>query len=88
MPRTQALAEEGRNTVMVGIGLVFVLLLSGVIEGFVTPSALLWPVKIIIGTLALLAVIFWFLYFGRKAARISESKQESVSAIGWTTEYA
>ncbi|WP_297081613.1 stage II sporulation protein M [uncultured Demequina sp.] len=59
--RGEALAEEGRITVSVGLGLVGVLLLSGLIEGFVTGSDLLWPVKIGIGALAFLA--FWMYVF-------------------------
>ena len=41
-PRTrlQAFAAEGRTAVAIAIGLVVVLLVSGVIEGFVTPSGL------------------------------------------------
>lgn len=87
MPRTQALAAEGRHTALVGIGLIFVLLISGMIEGFVTPSALPWPVKIAIGTAALLAVIFWFSYFGRKVAQRNLEQQETNAEIGWTVEY-
>lgn len=87
MPRTRALAEEGRHTVMVGIGLIFLLLISGIIEGFVTPSGLPWAVKIGIGTGALLAVIFWFTYFGRKAAQRTSEQQENLAEIGWTVEY-
>ena len=40
LPRAQALAEEGRATITIAIGLVVVLLVSGVIEAFVTPSPL------------------------------------------------
>lgn len=60
-PRGQALAQEGRIAVSVGIGLVGVLFLSGLIEGFITGSDLLWPVKIAIGALAFAA--FWIYVF-------------------------
>ncbi|MFV0633397.1 stage II sporulation protein M [Demequina sp.] len=67
--RMQALAEEGRVTVSVGIGLVAALFISGLIEGFVTGSYLPWPIKIVIGTLAFAA--FWIYVFvvGRYAVR-------------------
>ena len=38
--RAQALADEGRTAVAIALGLVVVLLVSGVIEAFVTPSPL------------------------------------------------
>ncbi|MFN3866634.1 MAG: stage II sporulation protein M [Demequina sp.] len=65
--RGEALAEEGRIAVSVGIGLVGVLFLSGIIEGFVTGSYMPWPVKIVIGALAFGA--FWLYVFvvGRHA---------------------
>ncbi|XCB29532.1 hypothetical protein RQN30_10025 [Arcanobacterium hippocoleae] len=88
MPRTRALAAEGKYTALVGIGLVFILLISGLIEGFITPANLPWPGKIFIGTLAFAAVVFWFMYFGRKAAKQESSLRETVSEIGWTVEYA
>jgi len=40
LSRSQSLAHEGRTAGTVALGLVAVLLVSGLIEGFVTPSAL------------------------------------------------
>jgi uncharacterized membrane protein SpoIIM required for sporulation len=71
--RGQALAEDARALFTVAIGLVFVLLVSGLIEGFVTPSALPWPVKIGIGALALAAFLFYLLIVGRAAAKAGET---------------
>ncbi|GAA0999422.1 stage II sporulation protein M [Subtercola frigoramans] len=70
-PRTrgQALAEDGRALFTVAIGLVFVLLVSGVIEGFVTPQPWPWPVKIGIGAVALAAFLFYMLFVGGRAVR-------------------
>ena len=45
-PRGRALAEEGRALFTVAIGLVGVLAVSGLIEGFVTGSGLPWAVKV------------------------------------------
>ena len=47
----EALAEEGRTTVTIAIGSIGVLLLSGVIEAFVTPSPLPTWARITIGAM-------------------------------------
>lgn len=65
--RSQALAEEGRITVIVAAGLVIVLAISGIIEGFVTPSGLHWTVKIFIGALALAGYWVYTIAGGRWA---------------------
>lgn len=61
------LAREGRTAAGVAIGLVFVLLLSGVIEGFVTPSPLPTWARVGIGVLALLAFFVYVFTLGRRA---------------------
>jgi uncharacterized membrane protein SpoIIM required for sporulation len=70
-PRTRLanLAAEGRTAAGVAIGLVFVLLLSGVIEGFVTPSALPTWARVGIGVAALLAFFAYVFTLGRRAVR-------------------
>jgi uncharacterized membrane protein SpoIIM required for sporulation len=40
LTRTQSIAREGRTAATVALGLVLVLFISGIIEGFVTPSGL------------------------------------------------
>lgn len=74
-PRTRlrALAEEGRALITLVIGLTVVLLVSGLIEGYVTPSALPEGVKIAIGALALAAYWVYTLTLGRIAARDGET---------------
>ncbi len=67
--RLTALAEEGRRLITVAIGLVLVLLVSGVVEGFVTPSDLHPAVKIGIGALVLAAYWAYTLILGRRAYR-------------------
>ncbi|MDH2442967.1 stage II sporulation protein M [Amnibacterium sp. CER49] len=71
--RAQALAEDGRSLFIVAIGLTLSLFVSGIIEGFVTPSPLPWPVKIGIGALALAAFLVYMLVVGRRAARAGET---------------
>ena len=71
--RGQALAEDARALFTVAIGLVFVLLVSGVLEGFVTPAPWPWPVKIGIGAVALLAFLAYLLVLGGRASRAGET---------------
>lgn len=69
-PRGRALAEEGRSLMTVAIGLVGVLGVSGLVEGFVTPSTVLpWWLKIVIGALVLVAFWAYVLVLGRRATR-------------------
>ena len=70
--RGQSLADESRSLFAVAIGLAIALFVSGIIEGFVTPSPLHPAVKITIGSLALLAFLGYSWYFGRKAVRAGE----------------
>lgn len=73
MTRGRSLAENGRSLFTVAIGLVFVLFVSGVIEGFVTPAPWPWPVKIGIGALALLAFLAYMLILGGRASRAGQT---------------
>lgn len=70
-PRTrlQALAAEARTSVAIATGLVFVLLVSGAIEGFVTPSGLPTWARIGIGVLAESAFLAYVFVVGRSAHR-------------------
>ena len=68
-PRARALAEEGRASVTVALGLVVVLLCSGVIEAFVTPSPLPTWGRILIGAAAEAAFLGYVIVAGRRAAR-------------------
>lgn len=68
-PRIRAIAEAGRALFTTTIGLVLVLGVSGLVEGFVTGSGLPWWVKTTIGVLVWAG--FWVYVFtlGRAAAR-------------------
>ncbi|OBK72825.1 stage II sporulation protein M [Mycobacterium sp. 1274761.0] len=72
-PRGQALAEQGRAVVSVAVGLVAVLLVSGLIEAMVTPSPFPTPVRVGIGVLAEVGFLVYIIYFGRKAVAANES---------------
>jgi uncharacterized membrane protein SpoIIM required for sporulation len=71
--RGQALAEEGRATVTIALGLVVVLAVSGVIEAFVTPSGLSSWARIGIGGVAEAAFLAYVIAAGRRAQRLSRS---------------
>lgn len=70
--RGQALAQEGRAAAGIAIGLVLVLLLSGVIEAFVTPSPLPTAARIGIGVAVELAFLAYVAVLGRRAARLGD----------------
>lgn len=66
--RGAALAEQGRTVVAMALGLGCVLLISGVIEAFVTPSGLPTAARIAIGAAAEIAFLAYVFIFGRRAA--------------------
>jgi uncharacterized membrane protein SpoIIM required for sporulation len=68
-PRGQVLAEQGRAVVAVAVGMVAVLLVSGLIEALVTPSPLPTFLRIGIGILADAGFLAYIVYFGGRAAR-------------------
>ncbi|HWS59138.1 MAG TPA: stage II sporulation protein M [Actinotalea sp.] len=72
-PRSRALAHEGLSLITLAIGLVGVLGISGLIEGFVTPSALPSGVKIALGALALAAFWAYVLVLGGRAVRAGDT---------------
>lgn len=65
--RLASLAAAGRTAAGVAIGLVFVLLVAGMIEGFVTPSPLPTWARVGIGVLALLLFLLYVFTLGRRA---------------------
>ena len=67
--RSQSLAMEGRSAGGVAMGLAVVLLISGVIEAFVTPSPLPSWARVGIGVLAEAAFLTYVLVPGRRAVR-------------------
>jgi uncharacterized membrane protein SpoIIM required for sporulation len=71
--RGQALAEDARALFTVAIGLVFVLFVAGIIEGFVSPQPWPWPIKIGIGAVALGAFLAYMIIIGGRATRAGET---------------
>jgi uncharacterized membrane protein SpoIIM required for sporulation len=66
-PRSQALAEEGRSTITIVLGLIVVLAISGLIEAFVTPSPLPTWTRISIGAVAEIAFLTYVFVLGPRA---------------------
>ena len=67
--RGHSLAAEGRSAGGVAMGLAVVLLVSGIIEGFVTPSGLPTWARIAIGVAAEIAFLVYVFVPGRRASR-------------------
>lgn len=65
--RKEALAKAGRSMIVVGCGCVILLFVSGILEGFVTPSSLPSAVKVTLGVLVLCATWTYILLVGRRA---------------------
>lgn len=72
-PRGQALAEEGRATVSIALGLIAVLLVSGLIEGFVTGWVHITWLRIGIGVVAEVAFLAYVIMLGRPAVKEGET---------------
>ncbi|HEV7848639.1 MAG TPA: stage II sporulation protein M [Mycetocola sp.] len=86
--RGQALAEDARALFTVAIGLVLVLLVAGILEGFVTPQPWPWPVKIGLGAAALAAFLFYLLVIGRRAYLAGETGDLTAFEAGARRIYA
>jgi uncharacterized membrane protein SpoIIM required for sporulation len=83
-PRTRvdAFASEGRSTLSAVVGLTVVLLVSGVIEAFVTPSGLPTLVRITIGAVALASFIGYVAVLGGRADRAGLSADLGEDDVG------
>ena len=68
--RAAALAAEGRALITVAVGLTAALAVAGLIEAFVTPAPIAWPVKITIGAGALALLWAYTLILGRSAVAV------------------
>ncbi|WP_146363623.1 stage II sporulation protein M [Arthrobacter yangruifuii] len=67
--RTTSVAQEGRSLMTVALGLVVVLFISGLVEGFVTPSPLPAWLRLSLGFLVFAAYWAYTLILGRRAYR-------------------
>ncbi len=81
LPRARAIAREGRTAGTVALGLVLVLFVSGVIEGFVTPSPLPTWARVGIGIVAEAAFLGYVFILGRAAYHRGESGDLDASLL-------
>jgi len=67
--RRASLAEEGRRSVVIVLGLVVVFLVAGLLEGYVTPAP--WPtgLRVGVGAAVWLAVVGYLVVYGHRAAQ-------------------
>ncbi len=79
--RTRSLAIAGRTMVTVALGLVAVLLVSGAIEGFVTPSPLPTWARIAIGILAEAGFFAYVFVLGRQAVHAGHTGDISAALL-------
>jgi hypothetical protein len=70
--------------VVIALGLVCVLLVSGVIEAFVTPSGLPTAARIGIGALAEITFLAYVFILGRRAAQRGETGDLAATDAGDT----
>ncbi|GAB6901016.1 stage II sporulation protein M [Kineosporia succinea] len=80
--RARAVGEEGRAMVTIAIGLIVVLLVSGVVEAFVTPSPLPTWARIALGATVWLIFLGYVRYFGRPAVLTGETGDLAVELAG------
>ncbi len=80
--RTAAFGEAGRTVVGIAMGLAVVLLVSGAIEGFVTPSGLPTWARIAIGVVAEAAFFAYVFVLGRRAYRAGVTGDVAQAAVG------
>ncbi|MGP5130400.1 stage II sporulation protein M [Brachybacterium tyrofermentans] len=82
LPRLWSLSRAARSLITVAIGLVPVLLISGFLEAFVTPSGLPPAVRVGLGVLAWAAFMVFFLVRGRQVHRLGITGDLSDDLVG------
>ena len=68
--RRVALAEQGRRSAVIALGLALAFVVAGAIEGFVTPSGLPTPMRVAIGLSVFVAFWTYVTVLGRRAAAL------------------
>ncbi len=82
LPRGVAVAAQGRATIGMALGVAVVLMISGGIEAFVTPSGLPTWARVGIGVLAEVAFVTYVLTLGRRAAKAGEAGDVTAADAG------
>ncbi|HEY8057579.1 MAG TPA: stage II sporulation protein M, partial [Acidimicrobiales bacterium] len=71
--RGDAVAEEGRRSVVIVLGLALAFIVAGTIEGFVTGSGLSTLVRVGIGVTVEMAFVLYLVVQGQRAAAMGET---------------
>lgn len=82
LSRMEAVARQGRATATIALGLVPVLLVAGLLEGFVTPSGLPAPIRVTFGVVAEAVFLGYVFLAGREATREPKSGVTTAAAPG------
>ncbi|SCL19794.1 Uncharacterized membrane protein SpoIIM, required for sporulation [Micromonospora rhizosphaerae] len=77
LSRGRAVAEAGRSSIVVAVGLVGLFAVSALLEAFVTPAPVPVPVRVAVGAAVWLAFLSYALLLGRHAARSPTSPPSS-----------
>jgi uncharacterized membrane protein SpoIIM required for sporulation len=81
--RSAALAEEGRRSVTIVLGLVLTFVMAGTIEGFVAGSGLSTAVRVSIGVVVEVTFLVYAVVAGRAAAARGLTGVIDEGAYGW-----
>jgi len=77
--RTRALIERARDSIQVILGCAPLLVIAGVIEGFISPSGLPWSVKLTVGLGTGIALHWYWLRAGRTPVELDDVQEEEVA---------
>lgn len=83
--RAAALIERARIGVQIILGCAPLLVIAGLIEGFISPSGLPWWVKLMVGVLTGVALHAYWLFFGRENPVRQASASSSLSSAASST---
>lgn len=81
LTRAQALKKKGLEAVRIVIGCAFILVIAGLIEGFISPSSLPPFVKISVGIITGIAMYSYFLLAGRDKESDSETERRGDAGL-------
>ena len=73
LTRAQSLAQAGRQATVVALGLAVALLVSGLVEAFVTPAPIPIALRLVIGATVWLGFIVYVVVQGRAALRAGDT---------------
>ena len=80
LTRAQALKQKGIEATQIVIGCAFLLVIAGLIEGFISPSSLPTAFKFAVGILTGIAMYSYFFFAGREKKEEVETADSSLQA--------